>query len=191
MQPSNASLPMVFRPVGRLMVARLSQSLKAPASMTVTASGMVISTRLLQPLKQSLLMTLMLEGRTAFVRFFAPEKRPFGSSLACVLIPPLSLLSTIVIPERSTVFTKHSSGFFLSVFVRVMISWSSLRSVPLRAPLTVRSATLNFCSPIWVANLPTESTFIFTEFCAMASIGSVAMRIIISFFIFFLFCFVK
>ena len=122
LQPSNASLPSVFRPAGRLMAVRLSQSWEASTSMMVTEAGIVTSTRLVQPLKQPLLMALMLLGRTTFFRFFAPEKKPFGSSLACVLIPPLSLLSTIVIPERSTVFTRHSSGFFLSVFVRVTIS---------------------------------------------------------------------
>ena len=163
------------------MVVRLSQSWKASTSMTVTDEGIVTSTRLVHPLKQPLLTALMLLGSTTLARFLAPEKSSFGSSLACVLMPPLSLLSTMVMPERSMAVTRHSSGFF--ALLRVTISCSSLRSLPLSEPLTVRSETLNFWSPSCVANLPTESTFTSTFPCAMANNGSAAMTMIISFFI--------
>ena len=188
LQPSKASLPRIFRPAGRVMETRFSQSWNASTSMVVILAGMVTLERVLQPLKQPLLMALTLVGSTTFVRYFAPEKSPLGSSSAWVFMP--SFPSTIEMPEMSRAVTRHSSGFF--TLLRVTISWSSLRSAPLRAPLTVRSATLNFWSPNCVANLPTESTFTFTLSCAMANIGSAAMRMIISFFIIvrFLFCFI-
>ena len=159
LQPLKSWGAMAVMPLGSAMAVMLLQSSKASLAICFTLAGMVMAERLSQVWKASLPIAVSEDGSTIFVRLLAPAKMPAGSSPAWVLRPPLTLLSTMVAPERSRAVTRHSPGLFLLVLVRVTICWSSLRSAPSIGPLIVRSAIWKrWSSAILVANWPAASS---------------------------------